>query len=410
MIVLEDEQLLSTKEAAEFLGVSERTIQNYRKEGILIPDSFGKNNSVFYNKKILIQVVKRLLASGEKLLKFRPQVVKSYEQVVTSSSSSGDKLSPKVETNSSSSNSEKKEKKKIINVNLVPASKLTFPNDKLTKVLFTRSAEQYLNILEHGGEILEKTFPKIGKIVTEYWLELIDKYTDKTPLNMFDKAVLTACTSEWVAGNKYTTPAIIYRHINGKNNGDNAQPSDTIKDLIMCSIKKMMCTQITVDMSEACKHLHYNNDEPLTLTAPILPCQYATGVFINGQKIGTVIEFFKESPLLRIARAKNRQLITIDKKLIDVQSQQNFTNNISVRHYTIQRVQEIKLHKLNPILTFDDIFQKCNLSNASRKEKCFARKTIIEIFHYLQAGGDITSFTIKKKKNKFEAIEFIFSS
>ena len=62
---LEDKKLLSTKEAAAFLGVSDRTIQNYRKDGILVPDQFGKNNSVFYSKKQLIEVVKRLISSGE---------------------------------------------------------------------------------------------------------------------------------------------------------------------------------------------------------------------------------------------------------------------------------------------------------------------------------------------------------
>ena len=46
----EENIFYSTKGAAEFLGVSERTVQNYRKEGILIPDEFGKNNSVLYSK------------------------------------------------------------------------------------------------------------------------------------------------------------------------------------------------------------------------------------------------------------------------------------------------------------------------------------------------------------------------
>ena len=64
---MEDKKLLSTKKAANFLGVSVRTIQNYRKDGILVPDQFGKNNSVFYSKKQLIEVVKRLLSSGETL-------------------------------------------------------------------------------------------------------------------------------------------------------------------------------------------------------------------------------------------------------------------------------------------------------------------------------------------------------
>ena len=78
----EENIFYSTKGAAEFLGVSERTIQNYRKEGILIPDEFGKNNSVLYSKKNLIQVVKRYLSSGETFLKKQPQVVKRYQKIL----------------------------------------------------------------------------------------------------------------------------------------------------------------------------------------------------------------------------------------------------------------------------------------------------------------------------------------
>lgn len=57
----EENIFYSTKAAAEFLGVSERTIQRYRRDGILTPDGFGKNNSVLYGKKNLIQVVTRSL-------------------------------------------------------------------------------------------------------------------------------------------------------------------------------------------------------------------------------------------------------------------------------------------------------------------------------------------------------------
>ena len=62
----------STKEAADFLGISVRTIQNYRKAGILVPDKFGANNSVFYSEEQLIRTIHHLLTktgtSGELLL------------------------------------------------------------------------------------------------------------------------------------------------------------------------------------------------------------------------------------------------------------------------------------------------------------------------------------------------------
>ena len=62
---LEDQKLLSTKKAAEFLGVSRKTIQRYRSNGILVPDQFGKNNTALYSKEQLIEVVKRLLSSTD---------------------------------------------------------------------------------------------------------------------------------------------------------------------------------------------------------------------------------------------------------------------------------------------------------------------------------------------------------
>ena len=86
------------------------------------------------------------------------------------------------------------------------------PNDKLTKRLFNHTPEEYLTLFEEGGELVEvKNFPKIGEIITPYWLELIEEYTDKTPLTMFARAILTACVSEWVIGNRYTTVGIFKR-------------------------------------------------------------------------------------------------------------------------------------------------------------------------------------------------------
>ena len=139
-------------------------------------------------------------------------------------------------------------------------------NDKLTKTLFSLPPEEYISVLENGGELVEvKNFPKVGEIITPYWLELVDSYTDKSPLTMFAKAVFTACISEWIIGNRHTTDGIIFRHITGKPSGSNAQPSPAMKELILYCVRKMMCTVLRVNMTEVCKHLHYNNGVPLIL-------------------------------------------------------------------------------------------------------------------------------------------------
>ena len=348
---MEDQKLLSTKKAAKFLGVSERTIQRYRRDGILVPDQLGKNNSVFYSKEQLIKVVTRLLAGGDKLIKFRPQVVTSYQQVVTSSERA----------------------KKGKSIRLIPAKMLVMVNDKLTKELFRHTPEEYLRLFEYGGLLREKKLPKIGEIFTSYWLELGDDYTDKSPLTMFAKAVFTACVSEWVIGNRYTTVGVIFRHITGKPSGSNAQPSPAMKELILFCIRKMMCTILRVDMTEVCKHLNYNDGEPLIINSPILPCKYVEGITINGNKSETVIYFFDESPLLTIARVKNNQLLSVEPRLLNISKHSGSPKSISVRHCIIQRVLESFLHqtdsKIEPIIAFDYVFEVCGFINADSKKK-----------------------------------------
>lgn len=384
---MEDQKLLSTKKAAKFLGVSERTIQRYRRDGILVPDQLGKNNSVFYSKEQLIKLVTRLLSSGDTFLKKQPQVVTRYQQVVTRSEGA----------------------KKGKSIRLIPAKMLVMTNDKLTKELFRHTPEEYLALFEDGGEIVEvKNFPKVGEIISPYWLELIDEYTDKTPLNMFAKAVFTACVSEWIIGNRRTTVGIIFRHITGKPRGSNAQPSPAMRELILYCIRKMMCTVLRVNMTEVCKYLNYNNGDPLILNAPILPCKYVEEV-INGQESRAVIYFYDESPLLTIARVKNNQFLSVEPRLLNISNQSSSSRSISIRHCVIQRVLEIILHKLKPTIKFEYIFQVCGLMNATSKEKYQAIHEVIEIFNYLANGSDILSFSVKKDGNDYQAIEFIFS-
>ena len=96
-----DENILySTKAAADFMNVDRKTIQRYRKEGLLIPNAFGKNNSVFYSEEQLIALAKHLLTSGDKLLKFRPQVATSYENLIKNSSQVGTSSKKILEENS----------------------------------------------------------------------------------------------------------------------------------------------------------------------------------------------------------------------------------------------------------------------------------------------------------------------
>ena len=82
--------------------------------------------------------------------------------------------------------------------------------------------------------------------------------------------------------------------------------------------------------------------------------------------------------------------------------------NISLKNYVMQRIQEIKLHKLMPIITFDDVFHKCRIDNASRDKKLDARNNIVKFLEHLKSNSEIKDFLLTKKGNAFYSIKFSY--
>ena len=401
---MEAEKYLKTGQVAKLLGVTNRTVNFWAENGILTPvHKTGAGYNLYSQAQIteFCQTAKNLLPSAqnhEKSPSIKNRTAKNLQQAATNCDKSLALVEPE---------------KKRESIRLIPAKMLVMTNDKLTKELFRHTPEEYLRLFEAGGLLREKKLPKIGEIFTSYWLELDDDYTDKSPLTMFAKAVFTACVSEWIIGNRYTTVGVIFRHITGKPSGSNAQPSPAMKELILFCIRKMMCTILRVDMTEVCKHLNYNDGEPLILNSPILPCKYVEGIRINGNKAETVIYFFDESPLLTIARVKNNQLLSVEPRLLNISKHSGSPKSISVRHCIIQRVLESFLHqtdsKIEPIIAFDYVFKVCGFMNADSKKKCEVIHEVIEVFEELVSSGDIKSFIVNRDGDKYNSVEFVLS-
>ena len=401
---MEGEKYLKTGQVAKLLGVTNRTVNFWAENGILTPvHKTGTGYNLYSQAQIteFCQTAKNLLPSAqnrEKSPSIKNRTAKNLQQAATNCEKSLALVEPE---------------KKRESIRLIPAKMLVMTNDKLTKELFRCTPEEYLRLFEYGGLLREKKLPKIGEIFTSYWLELVDDYTDKSPLTMFAKAVFTACVSEWIIGNRYTTVGVIFRHITGKSSGSNAQPSPAMKELILFCIRKMMCTILRVDMTEVCKHLNYNDGEPLILNSPILPCKYVEGITINGNKAETVIYFFDESPLLTIARVKNNQLLSMEPRLLNISKHPGSPRSISVRHCIIQRVLENFLHqtdsKMEPIIAFDYVFKVCGFMNADSKKKWQVIQEVIEIFEELVSSGDIKSFIVNRDGDKYYSVEFVLS-
>ena len=300
------------------------------------------------------------------------------------------------------------------NVQIYPSKMIRVPNDRISKVIFNLTEAEYNQIIEqqaplHVTEM--RKHKKFGEIITPIKISLEEVEVSITePLDQFDYAVLSVCISEWEYGNRYTTPAIIYRALTGKiEKGTNAKIRVDQLAAITHSIKKLMRTQLDINFSDACKYLNYNDGVAKRILANVLPCKQVDYT-INGQKT-TIIELIAESPLWTVAHLKNDQIISFKTALLDMPNQNNSPMLITVKHYVIHRVMEIKAHakQMTPTITFADVFQKCRLENIDRKTKQRVRKFIETFFEHLHQNKVINSFQLKKRGTGFHAISFTFS-
>lgn len=292
-------------------------------------------------------------------------------------------------------------------IQLYPAKTRIVPNIKLIKNVVSHSAKDYKEMLsgDEAGVVEKRHHKKYGTIITTYTITNADGYDGDDPLDEFDYAVLSVCISEIKTDNSDTTPAIILRGLSGKTREThNGEINANQREAILNSVCKLMSTIITVDLTNTNEKLGYDGEKKLT--APILPCKYVTTV-LNGQPIKDVIHFTDESPILKIAEARN-QIIRYDTALLDVPNLRNTPRVITLKNYVLRRVHEIKAHNMTPTLTFAAIFEKAHISNGDREAKVDSRAAVKAIFDHLQAKGIIKSFEFLKKGVAVHAVIFTF--
>lgn len=297
---------------------------------------------------------------------------------------------------------------KTANVQIYPSTQRVELNDKATKILFNLTAESYARMIQQHttkGIIEKKKHKKHGKIRSTFQISNENGYTQIIELSEFDRAVFAVCISEYLIGNRYTTPAIILRGLTGKVGKSDAELSKDQRAAILQSIDKLMFTAFDPKIIDAFEKLNYDDGTAEKIVkAPVLPSKRVERT-INGQK-ADIIYFTDESPLLKIAQLKG-QILRYDSALLDVPNQNNTPLVITLKNYTLRRVVEIQKHKMTLALTFDDIFKKARITD-NKKAKENSRPTIIKFFEHLQEKGKIKSFNLTKKGNKFYSVEFTF--
>ena len=245
----------------------------------------------------------------------------------------------------------------------------------------------------------------------------------KPNLTAYDELILDVCLSEQSKGNDYTTPAIIHRAMGGSKTNFTAKE----KEKILQSVRKLATTFIDFDISDVCKKFVYNDGKEYKYSGAILPCEYITAT-VNGRTDSAVIHFLRKSPLLDVAMFKG-QFATCDVSLLDVPNIRNTEVILSLKGYLLRRVLQtlgsLKPHKkhfagkkkgggayqrqakkLQPIILLDTVFEKCDLSDATKRQKQQARETIAKILDHFSAKKLISEWHFEKKNGAFYSVHF----
>lgn len=293
---------------------------------------------------------------------------------------------------------------KINQFKIIPAKEHVEPNDKFTEAMFDMSEQDFKAIFVDGKtfNLHEANDKRHGKIISPLTGTIDASYTGELrPLTAFDRAIMAACVSERIAGNKPTTADIIYRHITGKVNNHNCKPNNALREKIMDSVRYMSALKIKLDMSTVCKWLGYNGKEPLKFKGfyPLLPCKILDDgtILLNG-----------DTPFM-IAADKKNQLIRYDILILDTLDMKNTATIIAVKNYVAHRIAEIRQHtQLTKTITFADVFEKCGLRGIDKQKAFDVRRCVESFMRHLQAKGAITHFKVVTAPMGVNGVSFVF--
>lgn len=272
----------------------------------------------------------------------------------------------------------------ITNVKVIPSKKFKITVDALS--------HQTFKVTLKGKEIKDDTVVESRKkgVVSEF--RIFNLTSKDITLGEFDRAILNASIAEQLAGNEYTTPEIIYHHLGGGHNlGKN------IKDAIMESFENLAAIRIHIDMSNAQKKLGYGeNREKSTFTGYLLPTE-TLEVKVNGQYT-TAIHFLRRGIIFSVSDMKN-QILTCEQKLLEAPIRHT-ERGIALNHYLLRRILEIigshnpdiKSSPLKNTITFEDMYQNCNLEKLNRQQQANVKNLVTTILEFFVAQNLISSF------------------
>ena len=281
------------------------------------------------------------------------------------------------------------------------------PCDKLSNHMFGYSSDEYAEILRYHEQCdCVEGIKKGKKIITPYWLELIEGYVDLSPLNAFHREVLFSAISAYEQGIRIITISTTLHSLTG---GNQTRVRNNQYAAIRGAFEKLGFTRIEIDLAplfEAFPNYATNfkgNRDRARIVGILLPMKYLEAE-INGQKV-LAIELLGESPLMSVAKLK-KQLLTYDISPLAISGQNNTPQVITVKNYLLRRINQIE-RGLNSSILFDTLYMNCGLADATKRQKQDARKIIADILNALKRSKVIEKFEFKKQGRIYHSIKIL---
>lgn len=293
----------------------------------------------------------------------------------------------------SKSNAENQSAKE--NFQILPAKLRHDSNDKITKTIFNPKPAQ----VEKGKmKIAEKD------AVTNI------SFNAGIRFSAFNKEVLNACTSQFVEGNDIISVNMIFRLMTGYKR---EPKSATIHQAIINSLNRLISVQFTIDASQLCTKLKYNNGKPYIYKGALLPAQIIDNAIIRGQST-TAIKIIRIPPLYEIASLKHKnengggQILTFPVDLLNVPKTRNSLEEIIIKNHTIRRILENNHQQMSNIITFDEILQSTGFTDLTKSKLQDTRQYTEMLLDYWQQKNIIADYKQKFRFKKYYGIEIYY--
>lgn len=275
-------------------------------------------------------------------------------------------------------------------------------NDKVTKAVFNMTVEENQDLEKYRSVSIDID-EKVKNAISNVIIKLVDEYTGRSNLTVFDKGVFCACISAQINGSNAISVNQIYRYLGGSE-------TNTIPNLMAKSIEdslvRLMSCIVSVDCSQLARKSKYKFRKTF-FRAPILPGTYEEGN-INGKKI-KVFRFYEDSPLFEIAEIKG-QVLNVPLDAYKVENLNHTPRVVSIKEYVVQRVVEYQRAKdkrhLSNFILFSEIFHAAEIDESNKLQRQTARNSIKAILDSLVDNHILDSYDFVLRGKHYHSIKF----